>query len=212
VAEYKHGDAVVRIAQAKRLTNVGVPVPGCRAWLQVVKEGRIVWHANFEDIDAVGASYGLFVPLQQPSAAVFAVVKEGDYDGRLYLIRRDGSVLDTMGGFYFVTPDHRFLISEYASDGSGIAVVDLREGKVVLSTEELPDIYAWYRSGGTYFFTEADDQATEKVDTAAYVIDIKHRRIRARPLDQELKKTAKKAVPTFDPRDYVDCVTPLERE
>ena len=213
VAEYKHGKATVRIAQLKRIGEfTGTPPYACRAWLQVLSGGRVAWQVHFDDIDPSGSSYGLFVPKAQPHPFL-AVVKNGDYAGRLYLIGKDGSVLESIGGSYILTSDGRHLISVLLSDVSGIAVVDLEMTKALFSVQETPPIYDWYQTGMTYFFTEAEwlpsnrARATEKLDEV-YLVDIEHRRIRAQRSSLTTMQQARKVTFSFDPDEYVDCEAP----
>jgi hypothetical protein len=213
VGEYKHGEVTIRIAQLKRIGDFGDGPPyACRAWLQVLKGQQVAWQVHFADIDAVGSSYGLFVPKVQPRPFL-AVVKNGDYAGRLYLIGKDGSVLESIGGLYILTSDGRYLISELLSDVSGIAVLDLAKPKVLFSVRETPYIQQWYQSGSTYFFTESEwlpsnkGQPTEKLDKV-YLVDVEKRRLRAQRSNLTTIQRARKVALTFDPRDYVDCAAP----
>jgi hypothetical protein len=213
VAEYKHGEATIRIAQLKRIGDFGDKLPyACRAWLQVLKGRHVAWQVHFDDIEPVGSSYGLFVPKVQPHPFL-AVVKNGDYAGRLYLIGKDGSVLESIGGLYILTSDGRYLISELLSDVSGIAVVDLAKSKVLFSVPETPYIQQWYQTGRTYFFTESEwlpsnrGQPTENPDKV-YVLDVDHHRIRAQRSNLTTIQKARKVALTFDPREYVDCEAP----
>jgi hypothetical protein len=199
------------MAQLRRIDDFGEGSPyACRAWLQVLKGERAERQAYFDDIDAVGSSYGFFLPRVQPRQFL-AIVKNRDYDGRLYLIGRNGTVIESLGGFYILTSDGRYLISEYLSDISGIAVVDVNREKVLFSVQETP--HQWYRTGKSYFFTESEwlplnkGRPTEKPDKA-YFIDVQNRRIRTRRSDPAIIRNAKKLSATFDPRQYADCETP----
>lgn len=147
-----------------------------------------------------------------------AVVKNGDYNGRLLLFRTDGEVYDLIGGFYFFSKDKRYVFSEYASDASGLAVFDLDTGKVVFSSEELPYIHQWYEKDGTYFFTESEwhdnsGSATEKVGTV-HIFDFKQKKLIEKKVSSSFFKKAMVLEWDFDPRKYKDCKstpnTPLE--
>lgn len=212
-AEYQHGDVSIRVAQLKMISNdIEEPPFACRAWLQVVKKNKVIWKAHFDDIDPVGFSYGLFIPHEQPSKDLFTIVKIGDYDGHLYLIKKDGGVLDTLGGFYFLSQDRQFLLSEYSSDASGISVIDLTKGTIEFTSKELPYIQQWYESGSDYWFTESvwlpanQGTPTENLGNA-YVIDINNKKIVQKPLDAKYRQSMKKVPFAFDPRTYPDCVT-----
>jgi len=64
----------------------------CRAWLEVRQGGRVLHQAYFDDIDAVGDDYGIFLPEHQPLADYFLAFKAGDYDPRLLLVGKDGAL------------------------------------------------------------------------------------------------------------------------
>ena len=101
-SEFHNGNASIRIIQAKKISsNYKEPPYLCRVWIEIRKAKQIVFKKYFDDIDASAFSYGLFIPNVQPPAPYFAIVKNGDYDGHLFLIDEDGKVDDLMGGFYF---------------------------------------------------------------------------------------------------------------
>jgi hypothetical protein len=54
------------------------------------KGGQLLKRFYYRDINPGGSSFGLFLPKQQPSSDDFVAVKEGDYDGRLLLVDKDG--------------------------------------------------------------------------------------------------------------------------
>jgi hypothetical protein len=209
-AEFRNGDAIVRIIEAKRTSNpTGLPYL-CRAWLEVTRASQTTFQRYFDDIGAVGYSYGLFVPKVQPPGLFFAVVKNGDYDGRLFMVRGDGKVFDLIGGSYFISQNKRFLFSHYDSDTSGLAVFDLQEGRVVFSSEELPEYqHQWYNRNGTYFFTASEwrDNSglpTEKKDVA-YIYDYESHKIVEKRITSADLARSKPVRWDFDPRQYGDC-------
>jgi hypothetical protein len=93
-------------------------------------------------------------PRTAASADFFVAVKDGDYDGRLFVVSKDGEVADLIGGSYFITADHEFLVSEYSSDLHAIVVFDLGENRKVLESRNIAEIDTWYRDDAGYFFTE----------------------------------------------------------
>ena len=211
---YSHGKVKVKVTQAKRIgSHRQEPPSACRAWLEVVAGGKTVWQRYFDDIDAMGSSYGLFVPPKPPSARFFTVVKNRDYDGRLFLIDRDGTVSDLPGGLYFVSSDGRYLFSEYIADTQEVVVFDLATGKVVLDTKT-PDasllpgyIYDWYYDGKRYFFTivkeEENRQGLVLEDRRTlYEVNLAHPGIDKVPAD--FSRIFHKNW-DFDPRKYKDC-------
>jgi hypothetical protein len=210
-ADFRNGDAVIRIVEAKRVLSNEYELPHtCRAWLEVMRTKQTTFRRYFDDIEAVGGSYGLFVPEVQPPVPFFAVVKNGDYDGRLFLVRRDGKVFDLIGGSYFISENKRYLFSHYDSDTSGLAVFDLREGRVVFSSDKLPAYqHQWYVQKGSYFFTASEWLGTsglphEKKDIA-YFYDYRSHKIAEKRITGRDLAASKPVSWDFDPRECEDC-------
>jgi hypothetical protein len=217
-AEFRHGNAVIRITQVKRTSEKHDELPYvCRAWLDVAKSKETVLRRYFDDIDAVGGSYGLFVPEVQPSSAFFAVIKEGDYNGRLFLVRKDGKVFDLLGGPYFISKDKRYLFSQYASDNSGLVVFDLRKGVVVFSSDNLPEYqHHWYVLKDSYFFTASDWPDTSGMPRerkgVAFFFDFKSRKIVKKSMTSQEMAASHPVAYDFDPRKCQDCTVAPKSE
>ena len=209
-----HGMVTVKVTEAKRLgPRPQEPPYVCRAWLEADAGERTVLQRYFDDIAPAGFSYGLAVPRKMPSPRYVAVVKNGDFDGRLYLIDRNGTVFDLPGGFYFVTADGRYLFSEYVAEAQEVVVFDLVAGKVVLDTSaadafHLPgEIYDWYYDGKRYFFTIVKGETNSKgmvVEDrkALFEVNLAHPGI-DRVTGDFSRLFHKKW--DFDPRAYKDC-------
>ncbi len=212
-SEFRNGNALIRIIQAKKISrNYSKPPNICRAWIEVTRAKQTAFNKYFDDIDAVAFSYGLFIPDVQPPAPYFAVVKNGDYDGHLYLVNENGKVDDLMGGFYFMTDDRQYIFSQYVSDEPGLVVFDLKAGRTVYSSNKIPYIHQWYVKDGVYFFTESEwirsnpGTATEKAGVAHFY-DFKKQQIISKKITAAEIAAAKKLAYDFDPRKYRDCTT-----
>jgi hypothetical protein len=201
--EFPNGNALIRIIEAKTISEKYVKSPhACRAWLEVTKAKQTLFRKYYDDIDAVGFSYGLFVPKVQPPPPFFAVVKNGDYDGRLFLVDKDGKVFDLIGGFYFISENKRYLFSSYASDISGLAVFDLQRGHVVFSSDKLPeDQYQWYIKKGAYFFTASEWYG----HGIGYFYDFKSHKIIEKEMTSAELAASKPVAFDFDPKECEDC-------
>lgn len=165
-ASLRYGDITLEVHDVKRKENSGKePIYFCRAWINVMNGDKSIFRKYYDDIEPLGFSYGIIVPKIQPPAPYIAVVKNGDYDGRLFLVNyKNLKVVDLMGGLYFITKDKRYLFSEYATDGNGLEIFDLNNGVVIYSTKELPcEIMGWYEKDGKYIFTAPIGTPTEKV-------------------------------------------------
>src|SRR5260221_4547774 len=144
--EYTHGEVSIRIAEVKN-RGYALEPRQCRAWLEVTNGERLLKRIYYADIDPSGFSYGVFVPKHQPLENHFIAIKEGDYDGRLLLVGKDGTVSDLPGGLYFLTDDKRFLVGEYATDGSPLVVVDVAHARVVIDGSidpKIPEPFNYY--------------------------------------------------------------------
>jgi hypothetical protein len=110
----------------------------CSALLEITKEGRTLHKKEYNNIEGLGRSFGLYVPDKQPDNKYFIINKHGDYDGRTLLIDRNGNLTDLPGGYYYITKDKHYLFIEHEIDGFGsITVFDLQLGKVIYG--DIPD-------------------------------------------------------------------------
>jgi hypothetical protein len=182
--DYPHGNFTVRIILAKRVYEVSAPPPSyCRAWLEVRGGGMILRQAFFDDIDPVGSDYGIFVPEHQPFEEYFVALKEGDYDGRLLLVGKDGSLTNLPGGGFFLTTDKRYLIGEHASDYASLIVLDVARRQIVIDggKDKLPGVGDWYLDKAGYFFTEDEETGQPKDSSqktvAIYRLDLKRLKV-----------------------------------
>jgi len=197
--DYALGEITVRVIDVKNLGYVNPP-RYCRAWVDVLKGEKLLKHFYYDDIEPVGGEFGAFVPKDQPPD-YFTVVKGGDYDGRLLLIDKDGVVVDLPGGFYFVTDDKKFLISEYSSDEPGLTVFDLASHRIVLQPKDVPEIGSWYRDAQGYFFMEFENPGH------ARRLDLENHQIVKINVSVNDRKNATKVQYDFDPRKKQDCTT-----
>jgi hypothetical protein len=209
--EFRNGNVLIRIIEAKKTSrNYDKPPYVCRAWLDVWKAKQTIFRRYYDNIDAVGFSYGLFVPEVQPPPPFFAVVKNGDYDGRLFLVHKDGKVFDLIGGFYFISENKRYLFSHYASDTSGLAVFDLQGGHVVFSSDKLPAYqHQWYIKKGSYFFTASEWSGSSGMprekEGVAYFYDFESHEIIEKGVSSAELAASKPVAFDFDPRECEDC-------
>jgi hypothetical protein len=133
--DYPLGQFMIRIIHVKRKSDFDTAPPAlfCRAWMEVRSGGRILHQVYFRDIDAVGGSFGIFLPQNQPFKNFFIALKEGDYDGRLLMVDKEGNLFNFPGGGYFITADKRFIVGEHdLDDGGALVVIDIAERKVVI--------------------------------------------------------------------------------
>jgi hypothetical protein len=213
-ANFPNGDVSVRVIQARKRIPGGSTPFVCRAWLETRRGDQLLQRVYFEDIDAAGFSYGIFVPKRQPLPDYFIAVKEGDYNGRLLLVAKDGNVTNLPGGFYFVTRDRRFLIGEHAEDGSYLVVIDVAQRQVVLDAEmlrDIPKVANWYRDEDGYFFTGTDesDQGFRPREMRGFIyrLDLKTHKVARTSVTQKKLAIARKIKYDFDPRKKQDCTS-----
>ena len=209
--EIRNGNSLIRLIAAKNVSEKHDKPPYlCRAWFDVIKANQTIFSKFFDDIDAVGFSFGLFIPKLQPPPPYFAVVKNGDYDGRLFLVNENGEVFDLIGGFYFISENKKFLFSHYASDTSGLAVFDLLEGLVVFSSDRLPAYqHQWYKYDDSYFFTASEwldsSGMPDEKKNVGYFYDFTSQEIVEKIMTRAELGASEPIKFDFDPRDYDNC-------
>jgi hypothetical protein len=166
----RSGNLIVVVAQVKRLDEKHSNPRYCRAYVQVMN-GKKMFTEYFDDINGLGGTFGLFVPKGDIPGGYRSIVKLGDYDGRLLLVRNDGKLWNLPGGSYFLSKDNQQLFSIHECDArTGLTIFDLKKGLVVFQTNEKaksvpPIIDKWYSDGKQYFFTvKTEDGSTPKGD------------------------------------------------
>ena len=202
--EIRHGKVRIQVKEVKSPSEALQHEFYCRAWFNVLRNGGKIFSIYYPDMEPVGGPYGLFIPQNQPPSPYFAIVKQGDYDGRLFLVNKSGDVHNLKGGSYFVTRDKRYLFSEYVSDMSGLEVFDLRKGKTVFtSDEDFPEILRWYENKGEYFFIELAPSKSEECE--AYWIDFAKGQITKKRVNAAALSRAREVKFDFDAKLYADC-------
>lgn len=208
-ALYQHGQTRIRITQSRPRTESGVQTNPryCQASLKVESKGQKAQQFQYADISPNGFSYGLFVPAKPILENYFMVIKEGDYDGTMYLIQKNGKVHKIPGGYYFVDPSQHLLFITHAMDcNCGAAVFSLAKGKL-LHKVDTSHIQQWYRKGDTYFFT-TEEWDGAKTYTGFYRYDAQKGKL-IHSLDKAVNLVLmSNAVPVnydFDPTQYPDC-------
>lgn len=211
--DYQFSYFTVRIIHAKRVYDLSAPPPSyCRAWLEVRKDNTVVRQAYFDDIDPVGSSFGIFLPKHQPLEDYFVALKDGDYDGRLLLVGKDGSLTDLPGGSFFLTPDKRYLIGEHASDYASLIVFDVTQRRTVIdgAKEKLPGVGDWYLDNAGYFFTEDDEtgqpQDTSQKTVAIYRLDLKRLKV-ARDVKTKARLESIQKIDYYPWQNSADCTS-----
>jgi hypothetical protein len=202
---YSHGKCQIRLIQVKNISSIKPYSPFlCRAWLTIERKNKVLHTIYLDDIDAVGSYYGLFIPNRQPSAEFFAIVKFGDYDGRLYLVDLQGNLTEYPGGAYIVSRFEEFLLVEYYSDSQSIEVIDLKNGESLIhGPDTLPPPGQWYFNGkgqeGYYFYT------SENSPDSMYICDIHSRQFVSQVLNKKLAAESDKISYDFFPPMNNDC-------
>jgi hypothetical protein len=203
--DYALGEITVRVINVKNLGHdEHKDTPHyCSAWVELLKPEQRAKRFYYGDIEPVGFSFGAFVPRQQPVPDYLMVVKEGDYDGRLLLIDKDGDVFDLPGGFHFVTSDRKYVISEYASDDSepGFTAFDLVNHRIILQPRDPPEIGSWYHDELGYFFMEYGRPGH------AQRLDFENQRLVKINVSASDRNKATKVQYDFDPRKKQDCIS-----
>jgi hypothetical protein len=133
----------------------------CKASFEVRRGSKTIYSRRYDTVEALGGWAGLYLPKKQPLSDLFIVIKEGDYDGRLFLVERNGKVFNLPGGMtIFIAPDTSFLVSDYSTDGpGGLTVFDLRKRKVIATSlaDGLSGVVACYSRNSELVFESSND-------------------------------------------------------
>ncbi len=211
--QFRHGDVLISIIQVKNKRETALSANEkydfyCRAWLRIEKNGKTLDQEYFKDIEAMGGSYGIFVPKKQPSPDYFLIEKIGDYESSLYLIGKDGKVIKIHGGLYFLTEHSKYLFGENSEAEDGLTeVFDLVKGKLIFSKQI--QNYTAYQKGEMYFYSEGrlapNDEEIENKDKILY-FDFHRSEFIEKSVTRTFWSGVRKIKHDFDPRDYDDCV------
>jgi hypothetical protein len=215
VTQEKHvlGDITLKVVQIKKNSPNGEEPRFCRAWVEAWKRDNLFKRVDYNDIDPRDASFGIFVPKEQPSSQYLIAVKEGDGDPRVLLMGVDGSFNDIAGGLFLVTADKRKLITQTTPEGGAVSAFDLAKGELVLDGADVPRIHTWHkgRSPSGYFFTEvgpSEDEAHPVEEQAyAYAPDFRQGAVvKFKLLPAELLRSPRVKL-DFDPRKLPNCTS-----
>jgi hypothetical protein len=197
---YQFGHLQIQVIQVRRRhVHDRNPFDYCRAWLNVLKNNKVTAQKYFPDFEPVGSYFGLFVPNHQLLQNFFSIVKLGDYDGRLLLIDKNGTIREYYGGAFLVTPDKKYLFSHYASDLSALEVIDATNGKSLGRRTTFPEVAQWYSDKGQYFFSSSDQP------DSVYTWNSHRRVFQASRADSTKLQTAIKLHWDFVPPENYDC-------
>lgn len=201
------GSLTVRVVQVRKKDPDGEEPRFCRAWLEAWKGDTLFKRVDYNDIDPQDGPYGIFLPQPQPSNRYFIAVKEGDSDPRVLLMTPDGNFFDVPGGWFFLTPDRRYLITQTTRQGSAISVFDLLRGELLVDSQQVPPIFQWYGvgPGDGFFFTEASDDGAEQNDHR-YLLSFRRGAYRVKMPPDEIKRMRNPKVKLdFDPAKSANC-------
>jgi len=126
----------------------------CKAIIQTKEKGKILDELYYENIEAVGSSYGICFNEKQPDENFLIGSKYGDYAGQLIIIDNRGRIIKKPGGDYFTSTNKKHLISDWYSDLSGITIFDFETGETVYSNELPVFLSKWYENTGKYYAAE----------------------------------------------------------
>jgi hypothetical protein len=125
--------------------------------------------------------------------------KFGDYDGRLLTLNKDGELNDLIGGKSYISPDQKYLFSNYDSDLSGLTIIDLTQNEVVFSKQLNQYLGDWYYRDGQYYAISSEDDAING-ETKILTFDFQSRKL------IETKKPAGYADRPYRLNVYIDPV------
>ena len=188
----------------------------CRGWL-FIKQGKKVIHTiYYSGLNAVGGCSGIYLPHVQPRKDYFLIVKYGDYDGNIIILDAYGNVTKEMGGSIEVSPDKRYLFSDYDSDLPGVTIYDFEKHKTLLTPDSLeidsglgePQIGRWYYQDNKYIarvYTDAEEgEYPDTVHITIATYDTKKNKIVYSKKDKGFLKNSNLLPGSFDVSVFSD--------
>ena len=197
----------IEIRQLKRTGPTNAPSDFyCRAWLSVTQGNKIIQQIYYASIDPVGSCGGLFIPDKQPVKDYFIISKLGDYDGKIFILDKNGKFIEKSGGPFSISKDHHYLFSDFYSDLSGLTVYDLRKNLVLFSdTIEPISLAGWYYQDKKHFAEIWDAKANSVNHTQIAIFDLKTNKLVLTNIDKNYTKPANKLATYNDNRNIKDC-------
>lgn len=178
----------------------------CRAWLSVTRGNKIIQQIYYASIEPVGSCGGLFIPDKQPVKDYFIISKLGDYDGKIFILDKNGKFTEKSGGPFSISKDHHYLFSDYYSDLSGLTVYDLRQNLVLFSdTIEPVSLADWYFQDKKYFAEIWDAKANRVKRNQIAVFDPKTKKLIISEVEKNYARMENKLPVYNDNRNINDC-------
>jgi hypothetical protein len=184
----KVGEIQVNISQYKHLIQ-SPDIPYCKAYIEIIKNNKIISSLGFPSIEPVGGDYGFLVYSQLINNHLI-ISKYGDYDGRTIIINEKGKIFNTIGGYSFIDDLNGLLFSIYSSDLSGFSVFDLKSDVEIFKIEdnvERPSEF-YIDAIGRYYFHAINDE-TEKESIWEIILD--NKKIKSTEIDINILKDKK---------------------
>jgi hypothetical protein len=189
-----NGAAKINLAEARRVAGPVQKAPHyCGAWVTVSVAGIAKAERSYPDIDPAADFAGVSL-LDRKVGPYRALLKMGDYDGRLLLVRDDGTLADIPGPAFFLAGP-RYVVTVQRSDGPAVTVFDLRSGRVVFQedvaeasrrfaiTAADPDPFRWVQIGSDFFWVPGEPTSTAPVQ--AVRLDLAAAQLKADALTSE---------------------------
>ncbi len=148
----------------------------CRAWLRLKEKDQIVKEFYYPNMEPVGSCYGILIPKKQPLNNYFLVSKHSDYDIDIILINEQGKVQIIPGTYFYISPNKKYLISNFVPGSLGISVFDLESNTLIFSSEGNDPFGDWYYQDGNYFAT-INEQTVKNGQIEILSIDFKSKKI-----------------------------------
>jgi hypothetical protein len=152
------GDIKVNISQYKPLIVSPPYGPYCKAYIEIIKNDKIIDSLGFPDIEPVGGQYGLLVYSELVNDHLI-ISKYGSYYGLTIIINETGQMFTTIGGYGFIDTLSGLLFSSFASDLPGLSVFNLQSDTELLRLDDIKERPVIFYKGlnDRYFFRAIND-------------------------------------------------------
>ncbi len=79
----------------------------CRAYIRILKAGKVIDEISYNNIDPVGGNYGISYEKNQTTENHFIASKFGDYQGEVIIVNKNGMIQNFKGGHYFLAKNEK---------------------------------------------------------------------------------------------------------
>jgi len=172
----------------------------CKSLITICKGDSTMHNVYYDNMDPVGSCAGIYLPKNQPLENFFIFSKFGDYEGEIFILSSSGKLVKSDGGYFFITKDKKYIVSDWFSDLQGLSIFDLKQEKIIFSKEINLMLGKWYNIDNDYYVL-----AREHYDGDDYLYMFNFDKMKFIKTDKKLNKNFKIVKMYIDLSSLKDC-------